>query len=625
MEAKTTRGFKEISVSICGVQPPTKLDDSHPSVASWRNNLTALSQVWNLYFVAHQAHIYVYQPQYPTQRLSSKPALILNLPVSRPSLRGYIDDHNYPHAINNLLVADLGEQEVLACVCDDGDVVVYHIRTIFHAVRRRSKSTFDDKEDFQDIRAFFVDNVGLSAWGLAIHTASRMLAVSSNTGDITVFAFALANELNDATPDSLQNHLYESTPDSAYSDSNESSSDSSYEGAYLSAPTSSLHQTMEPSPPSRSKNKRITLSGNRTNVPNISFCNTDEDPDGRWLASTDIGGFLLVWDIWARRPVSIWRFGDQLQDFPSRGDVLETRGWGVLCLDPRSFRSAQGAPEIFGCIPKRDEMCWCNTDSRLRVRDSTIWHGKNAISTTTNIQNPVSANEDDSTSDPSLNPLLKARLPHMAVRGLHQSMLISEYYEKSQVPWPQAPWPTDLRAPFGLLHTSAGSIRLIEHTDKGPSLICRSPLVQVKIDQIHHGYERLNMLSQAPELGLVFVATQSGRVAILSLTQGRTLKAQEMAFRIEAFLPLRSQEEQGLRPNTPLLGFAIGPVQTRAMESAAENHNLANGHRSKYGGRGETTNKIRLMMTYRDRTVMSYEVSRTDSASHKTDHDLLVL
>lgn len=42
-----------------------------------------------------------------------------------------------------------------------------------------------------DFTSFFCENVGISAWGLAVHSASRLIAVSSNHHEITVFAFGL--------------------------------------------------------------------------------------------------------------------------------------------------------------------------------------------------------------------------------------------------------------------------------------------------------------------------------------------------------------------------------------------------------------------------------------------------
>ncbi len=177
--------------------------------------------------------------------------------------------------------------------------------------------------------------------------------------------------------------------------------------------------------------------------------------------------------------------------------------------------------------------------------------------------------------------------------------------------------------PFEVLHTTAGTIRLIANTLEGPSLVCRSPLVQIPSNNNHvpNIHERLNMLAQAPELGLVFVATQAGRVAILGLMQGTITNVQEKAFRLEAFLPLKSQEEQGLRPNVPLLGLAIGPIQTRAMDSAE----AGGQHQNIHGRREQLTKRLRLMMTYYDRTVMSYEISRTDSASYEVKNELLAL
>jgi hypothetical protein len=41
-------------------------------------------------------------------------------------------------------------------------------------------------------QSFFAENVGESAWGLAIHSQSRLIAVGSNAHEIQVFAFALS-------------------------------------------------------------------------------------------------------------------------------------------------------------------------------------------------------------------------------------------------------------------------------------------------------------------------------------------------------------------------------------------------------------------------------------------------
>lgn len=41
-------------------------------------------------------------------------------------------------------------------------------------------------------RRFFHENVGISAWGLAIHEKSRIFAVSSNNREVTVFVHAIS-------------------------------------------------------------------------------------------------------------------------------------------------------------------------------------------------------------------------------------------------------------------------------------------------------------------------------------------------------------------------------------------------------------------------------------------------
>lgn len=40
-----------------------------------------------------------------------------------------------------------------------------------------------------NLERFFHENVGCSVWGLAIHAQSRMIAVSSNLKQVTVFSF----------------------------------------------------------------------------------------------------------------------------------------------------------------------------------------------------------------------------------------------------------------------------------------------------------------------------------------------------------------------------------------------------------------------------------------------------
>lgn len=58
---------------------------------------------------------------------------------------------------------------------------------------------------------------------------------------------------------------------------------------------------------SRQRNQLFTLPATHNNIPNITFCNTGDDPDGRWLLSGDIEGNCYVWDLYTCRTVFTYR------------------------------------------------------------------------------------------------------------------------------------------------------------------------------------------------------------------------------------------------------------------------------------------------------------------------------
>lgn len=179
-------------VSVLGVQKPSVRfgrnigREEFPQIAPWRCNLSGLSQRNNLLFMAYTGYIYVYEPHFPSQALPSKPALIIDTPPSAPGLTGMLDPR-YPRAINSLVVQDLGIEEILAVARDDGDVEAYLVAHVVHAVERCAAG------EVAEVRPFFQSNVMLSAWGLAVHSNARILAVSSNTHNVTVFKFGLVD------------------------------------------------------------------------------------------------------------------------------------------------------------------------------------------------------------------------------------------------------------------------------------------------------------------------------------------------------------------------------------------------------------------------------------------------
>ena len=169
--------------------------------------------------------------------------------------------------------------------------------------------------------------------------------------------------------------------------------------------------------------------------------------------------------------------------------------------------------------------------------------------------------------------------------------------------------------PFAILHTTEKTIRMLVRPLYDDVVICRKSLTQnlsVTSSLALRAFDRLNMVVPIPELGIVAVANQCGRVALLVLTRSRRRK--HSAFRVDAILPYKSQEQAGERPNAPLLGIAIGPIQGREkgrgpMEA---DPNLTRRIRMEKWRRTERRRRCRLLMTYYDGTVLSYEIGRMD-------------
>ena len=173
------------------------------------------------------------------------------------------------------------------CACDDGDVIAYFTRSIARALEKWETDSACTSSMAADTHPFFQKNVGASAWGIAMHKAARILAISANTHQISVFAFALGSG---------------SSPDG---DSSGGPADVSQTTDRPLGSSVGFHQpdTTSRAVPDRSQNREIVLSGHDTNVPNITFCNNEDDPDGRYLISIDIHGVIVIWQIWE----GIWR------------------------------------------------------------------------------------------------------------------------------------------------------------------------------------------------------------------------------------------------------------------------------------------------------------------------------
>ncbi|KAL7954642.1 hypothetical protein V8C34DRAFT_293911 [Trichoderma compactum] len=304
-----------------GLHPKDSIYRLVPSVQNYRNNLTALSQAHNLYFVAYQGHIFAYTPRsIPKQTIPRHPDLQIYPKPSKEALSigGYIDPTT-PHVINHVITGYLGREEIIVACYDDGDVVAYYVKEIADAIVRAKRSAGKIHVNRQP-RRFFHENVGYTAWGLAIHRKSRLIAVSTNRYEVTVFAFALTT------------YQKKSKRKREFCDCCQSSGN----------PKSSI--------PRRARNWRIVvaLGSQADNIPNICFTDS-EDGQAEKICAIDINGVVWIADIWRiSQPV--------VQIPPSKHLVLQSeefwpapsRGWGVLALPEESFVPVSTLEEMLG-------------------------------------------------------------------------------------------------------------------------------------------------------------------------------------------------------------------------------------------------------------------------------------
>ncbi len=86
--------------------------------------------------------------------------------------------------------------------CDDGDVIAYYTHLLW---MESGLSQGNKLPPNGTTKPFFHENVGISAWGLAIHDRSRLIAVGSNNREVTVFAFGLSRKTFNIRASSQEN------------------------------------------------------------------------------------------------------------------------------------------------------------------------------------------------------------------------------------------------------------------------------------------------------------------------------------------------------------------------------------------------------------------------------------
>ena len=310
--ANPSRRFREIDIVALGIQSGSSRAREGPDgpelppILAYRNNLTALSRYHNLYFIAYRDQVFVYRPSFPDQTLE-EPVIRIVLSTTNSRRAGDLS-HRYPHAVNHLTIGDLGDMEVLACACDDGDFIVYFVSKIAKSVRDVESKKGHVKPVLCSLKPYLISNVGGSAWGIAINKTARLLAVSANTHDITIFVCALGENRDDSFE-------HEFTCDINMPD------------------------------PLRRRDQILIVGGHATNIPSISIWSDPEDPSRAFLVSTDIGGDIIICDIWGLSSTTRMTLGV----YSASSNVVNLHiGWTVACIEAESFRLACNSKEFLG-------------------------------------------------------------------------------------------------------------------------------------------------------------------------------------------------------------------------------------------------------------------------------------
>ena len=265
--------------------------------------------------------------------------------------------NNGTRAINKLLVQSLGSEEVVAVVRDDGDVEAYYTRHIYNAIEKRAYHDSALGILSADVKPFFHRSVGLSAWGLAIHSTARMIAVSANTYATTVFTFALTDGESD-DEDDLPDE------DEVY-----------YHG---------LRGVVPPNDRRKNDVRILAHAGGTQNLPDIAFCNTGDDPAGRWLLTGDLLGQVAAWDVHTLQlnQVVNTAFSPPIWKIPKGGMDGRNGVWGLLFLDPLSFRTTTTIEEALGVSPKQTGL------DLQKEKDNAIWDMGKTVDRIAHVRRP---------------------------------------------------------------------------------------------------------------------------------------------------------------------------------------------------------------------------------------------
>ncbi|KAI0396255.1 hypothetical protein F5Y17DRAFT_456194 [Xylariaceae sp. FL0594] len=602
------------------------VDEEVPGIAKFRLNLTVLSQRYNIYGAAYRDKIHIFRVRSCIEStLSSRPSLVIRPPTSPLGvLTGGVIDGVFPHQINHMIVGELGDMEILVAAYDDGDVLAYHMLRIQNEILRREAGGLDSGGRItSQVTPFFHRNVGRSAWGLAIHPKSRMIAVGTNLFNVHVFAFALTNggpsggNVDGRRAPEPFMHLIR-RPNGEVDVERTSPQLSPLILDYQARLNDAAGPPPNPLSSHREYNYHITLqtgpSGN--NIPNVAFAD-DDDGNADHVVAVDITGNIWVMKIWAldRRRHCVYESIYQSyassssvpQRVPHAGYPPSPFGWGVLVLPDSSFMPTSTFRDSLGLDPaeamyvydnaygyyigtrraiehvKNNSTLhpWVRSNQRHRFRPWPVWLRDRVDRKWYDIKRN-SRLEWTSAQDEAADKKLK-----------YQPLVLTRRKQGECQP------KFAIAKGITVMRTYDMAIELIGGHDQNPGIMMDYVTHQAKprnvaVPPMTHPPERLAHLLHVPELSLVVAGSGCGRVALVTLTRPTSTRYTfSRGFKVEAILPTATDEDHEVRPLCPLLGIAFGPIPAAGPDS----HLV-----------GER--RYRLMIHYYNHKILSYEVYR---------------
>ncbi|KAK5629932.1 hypothetical protein RRF57_005647 [Xylaria bambusicola] len=577
-------------------------DDGVPRIAPWRLNLTALSQRYNMYAVAYRNKVHISRVRSCIDHtVRTSPDLVLEPPISPAALNvgGYISPQ-MAHQMNHLVMGDLGDEEILLLAYDDGDITGYYNFQIEQALLRIEAG--DARKESILVKPFFHQNTGISTWGLAIHKQSRLIATGNNRHEVHLFAFALSNH---ETPGELpvldENNFYVILR-------NEVATAPGGLDQNLGAEKSDAQLQH-----GRGIYRRIVFQiSDADNIPNVAFSD-DADGTADKILAIDITGQLWILDIRSLRHKCIRGLYDiyineQVQNF-APFSPLELphmpRGWGVLVLPQSSFLPTNSFQDSLGLSPKEADYIYHHGYGHYIGIEDAAKHIKNNSSLHPWIR---SSHREDNLPGRFLPRPSSGDRWYDAVKNRQQGWNATQDNVADSSLEPACPYQhdtDDLTSVFNKVSLRDGStvMRTYETgiefvgSDSDVGIMFSNAIDQSNpLDDAAHGLffptARLAHLLHVPELSLVVAGSMCGRVALITLTRPINQNYSfNRGFKVEAILPQKTDEDRWVRPISPLLGVAIGPIPGQTV-----------------GAR-----RYRIIIQYYDHRILAYEVYRNNS------------